>query len=159
MRGGLFQNNRATEQFSLDAAPGGALSVGAGPVSISGTTFISNTTTGDGGALGLPALSPSIPSSLVITNATFISNTARNGGAISSNAPVTATNVVFTGNAASSTVGLGGGMLVSATWHLEDLRFEGNSAAEGGGLWVKALARLTGPPSWPTGRSSRMAAA
>ncbi len=139
VRGGLFQNNRATDTLFPDSAPGGALVVQGGPVNISGTTFISNTSTGDGGALGLPAF---VSSSLVITNATFISNTARNGGAIRSNAPVTATGVIFTGNTASSTVGLGGGMLVSATWRLEDLRFEGNSAAEGGGLWAIGVGQV-----------------
>ena len=139
VRGGLFQNNRSTDATLPGVSQGGALLASAGPVVISGTTFISNTSGADGGALGLPAFGPS---SLVITNATFISNTARNGGAIRSNGPVNAANVVFTGNAASNTIGLGGGMMVSATWHLVDLRFEGNSAAEGGGLWVKGVGQI-----------------
>ena len=88
LNGGLFQNNQAT------SGPGGGL-IGGGDMVLSGTQFLSNTSTSQGGGLYACA-------TLTVTNTQFLSNRGQQGaGLYHYSGPGRLVNDLFAANQAS----------------------------------------------------------
>ena len=130
------------DQNSAEAAGGGAIHFNddteVARMTITGTTFTNNRANqGYGGAVDIDN-----SNAVMITNSTFISNSAQDGGAVDSDAlyPMLVQNSVFTANI--GTVYEGGALWVDGDLTLIDSRFVGNRAAwEGGALanWGSSL--------------------
>ena len=117
---------------------GGAICQCFGPMSVTGGTFSTNNAVNDGGAI---AVWDSGSAATTVSGATFDSNTATCGGAIShswASAPLTVGGCMFTSNG-DETTEQGG-----AIWNDENSTgvvtisgstFGGNSAKEGGAVW------------------------
>jgi hypothetical protein len=112
------------------ARSGGAIfSMGGTSVTISGSTFTSNSTTMTGGALNIDGL-------MTVTNSTFTGNSSPTGGAIYAAfaGSGTITNSIFNANTATIN---GGGIAVLAGYALTidgGSTFTGNTAPTGGAL-------------------------
>ncbi len=143
LTGGKFESNSAT------AGDGGALygltqANAAGAVSVTGTTFLNNTATNVGGAIGLAG------GQVSINQATFTGNTAPAGGAVfkSSYGNLTVDDSTFTDNKASAASGggiwmggAGGQPLVS---YIFNSTFQRNLAGnEGGAIYGQDDAFIT----------------
>src|SRR5206468_6130147 len=95
-------------QASGDSGPGGAILNGEGTLTVSGSTFDTNTAHSDGGAILFDGINS--PSSLTVTNSTFSGNasTAGDAGAILIQGPIGTVATVaiarsqFVGNQAST---------------------------------------------------------
>lgn len=145
LSGGQFQHNRADL--------GGGLYAG-GSLTLNNAQFISNTTTGDGGGIylsGSSVISGSLwqengaggngaaiyaATVLMLTNSQIVSNTASasGGGVYVSGDGLTVTNTQFLSNTA---VLSGGGAEAPGTATLNDVLFQGNQAASGGGISLR----------------------
>lgn len=102
---------------------GGALNYGT--LTISNSTFLSNTAKYGGGIYNWAG------ANLTLTNSTFSANSAtNNGGAIASESTVTIVNSTFSGNSAN---GDGGGITIVSPGilNIRNSTFSGNSAASG----------------------------
>ncbi len=154
MTGGSISDNTATTQgggiYNDDASAtlnnvtvsgnngddgAGIFSIGAGnTLTVTDSTFSSNTSTDSGGAINVDEGTANINSS------TFDANTASSeGGAIHITDTTTSlVNITVSGN---TTLGNGGGASVSAgTVSFTNVTITNNSAASGGGLFVDLLA-------------------
>ena len=122
INGGSFENNTSNNK-------GGAIYLDAGALSITGTSFINNKSVGNrAGAILLASTSESS-----ITDATFTSNSASNGGAVHTEAgTVNITNTSFSKNSATN----GGAVRSSGAvvLNIDNSSFEENTATNGGGL-------------------------
>jgi len=129
LSGGLFQNNACTNSPCY----GGGLYAGS-TLALTGTQFLSNTATQDGGgaiALGAATLSDGL----------FQNNGASWGGGLYANGAVTLTGTQFISNTATLS---GGG---TWAWHAATLSgglFQNNRASWGGGLSANSTLALTG---------------
>ncbi len=101
-----------------------------GTLTVSNSTFSSNTATGAGGSGG----GIYNAGTLIVTNSTLSGNTVLDGfgGAISNSGILTVTNSTFSGNTAPS--GTGGGIYNSFTLTVSNSTFSGNTAAFGPGI-------------------------
>jgi hypothetical protein len=121
--GTLFEFNRASGQG------GGACNVKV--LTLDGAVFLRNTA-GTGGGLHTT-------SAVTVTNSQFLTNTAAGGGGgvlADSGAPLTLHGGLFAGNAATSTLSLGGAISASGGLAADGVTFVGNTAGAGGALAV-----------------------
>ncbi len=158
----LFSRNACTQPGC-----GAAALLAAGPLSITGAQFISNTSLGSAGAVYAPfatRIAGSLfqenrctedtcfagalyaNSSLILTSTQFLSNTSRyHGGALFANQPATLTNVIVRNNRCTQAGCAGGGVN-----GLNTLAFTGGeifsntSQTSGGGLLASLGLALTG---------------
>ena len=127
----------ATSVFTGNSASNGGAIRGSGAVTLTNSQFTSNTTvTGSGGALYNDPYSGA--GSTTVTGSTFSANTAAaNGGAIGSAWISDVTNSTFDANSAD---GNGGAISLKAIFEAGNevnfSTFNGNSAAQGGALYV-----------------------
>jgi hypothetical protein len=123
-------NNQVDKNASGQGAIGGAMRISNGEITIRDSSFLSNTSIGNGGGLYLDCAP-----SCTLTNSTFFANknTAGWGGAIFSGTPsgkFEINNSTFANNAQQGTAG--NAFFGSATWHIENSVFLDNSCANVG---------------------------
>jgi hypothetical protein len=137
------------------SAPGGAVQMSGGALTIDGCTFRGNSADGaPGGAVAVLGVDPA--DSVVVTGSTFDGNTVTGGsgsgvlggGALYvDGAALTVQGSTFTGNtvtSASAAAARGGAVLATGSTALAGSRVEGNAvsgsggAADGGALWLAA---------------------
>jgi len=122
----LHVNNLTIRGGSVSGGLGGGASFG-GTASVTGTTFLSNTTTNNGGGAYFN-------STATVTGTTFSGNTASNsGGGVWFNGTATVTGTTFSGNTANS----GGGASFLDTATVTGTTFSGNTANGGGGAYFQ----------------------
>jgi len=129
LNGGRFANNQCLGGY---CSGGGLYTYGS--LTMSGTQFISNTATGDGGGAYAGG-------DAVLTNGRFENNSGDYGGGLYANNNLALTGTEFIGNTGSK----GGGARVAGDAVLMNGRFENNqSIGYGGGLLVWNNLTLTG---------------
>jgi predicted outer membrane repeat protein len=124
------ESNSVVKNASGSGSIGGAMRISNGAVTITASSFLSNTSIGNGAGLYLDC-SPAC----TITNSTFYANknTAGWGGAIfsgTSSGAITMDNVTFANNAQQGTSG--NATFGSATWTINNSIFFDNSCANSG---------------------------
>ncbi|MFN8445322.1 MAG: choice-of-anchor Q domain-containing protein [Caldilineaceae bacterium] len=147
VQGGQFIHNRSLTDHA------GAVWIDGGNPIIDSAQFISNTAVKGGGAVWS---NPPV----VVSNTSFVSNTAQFGGALFANSTLQMTNSQLRLNAATggsgggavsngatqitntlfasnTTSSQGGGLYVQNTTSLANVQFTNNSATDGGGAYVK----------------------
>ncbi len=132
----VFQANRAS-------ISGGGLSSHGARLTLSATTFLSNTAL-DGG--GLSSFGP-----VTATNSTFSGNSAiQQGGGMIISGTLLGANLTFVNNTATPAVGFGGGLyLVAGSANLTGAAFISNTAGQlGGGLYTEEGALTLTNPSF-----------
>ena len=157
-------SNLTVENGSSGASSGGGIRVQSGAAPLFANLVISNNS-GAGGA-GLRII-PNVPATLI--NVSLTSNrSSSQGGGISTSGDITLVNglvqdnwaaaggggvfavgaltiidATFQRNSVSTTVGLGGGLLVNGSLSAKGTRFENNAAFGGGGAFITGSAALT----------------
>jgi hypothetical protein len=152
LNGGSFQNNRCTASFCL----GAGLFAGA-DLAMSGTRFLSNTRTDDGGGtlvdgnvtlnggvfqnnrctgVGCSGAALLAGINLAATNTQFLSNTSNgDGGGAYVNQTVTLNEDVFQNNQCTGAFCQGGGLVAGTDLAVTNTLFLGNTAQQGAGLY------------------------
>lgn len=135
--GSLFAGNACTEA----TCTGGGLST-AGPLTLTDTEFISNTSQANGGAI-LAGAGATLNGGLVQGNT--CAEAACQGGGVAATGAVGLTDTDFISNTSG---GSGGGLLAPAGVALSGGRFQGNTCTEtgclGGGLFTDVALTVTG---------------
>jgi hypothetical protein len=135
--GGLFneggtvsisKSTFATNSATGTFGEGGGLANHFGTMTISNSTFATNSATGEGGGLmNFP------PGTMTISNSTFATNSAGHGGGLENDGTMTISNSTFATNSASLT---GGGLFNGNTVSITNSTFATNSAgATAGGIY------------------------
>ncbi|MCL4507653.1 MAG: hypothetical protein M1434_06615 [Chloroflexi bacterium] len=141
--GGIFNNGTLTvsnvvfisnTSLYIEAYGGAIFTYISSTLFVTGSTFMSNTTSVSGGAIaiGCGQVTCYPGGSVSVVNSQFIANSAGGGGALSNNAIIiTITNSSFTGNSASY---YGGAIHSSGRATIVNSTFWGNSASNGGAI-------------------------
>lgn len=124
------ENNAVTQNASSQGGIGGAMRISNGAITIKDSSFLSNTSVGNGGGLYLDCAP-----SCTLTNSTFYANknTAGWGGAIfsgTSSGQINVDNVTFANNNQQNTSG--NAFFGGATWTINNSIFVDNSCANKG---------------------------
>ncbi|MCP4362090.1 MAG: hypothetical protein GY796_29125, partial [Chloroflexi bacterium] len=141
--GGLFQENSAQASGGAFSWGGGALNIGAGRLTISGSQFLTNSApanSGYGGAI-------LVGIDMTATNTIFQGNQAIVGGAIGTNpfASGIIMNLNDTTLIANQASGVGGGAVLVENAQFNGGLVQGNSTpGSGGGVYTDGWLRMTG---------------
>jgi predicted outer membrane repeat protein len=141
---GTLNVNRSTFGGNSTAKNGGAIYnnyQSGGAVTITNSTFSSNTSSGTGGG----AIAQQGNGTMTITSSTFSSNTSTgSGGALYNTNGVTIANSTFSGNRANGGAGNGGGAIYNAGGGtITNSTFSGNTAPNGSGGALYSISGIT----------------
>ena len=136
LNGGTLTVTNST--FSSNSATffGGGIESFGTALTVTNSTFSGNSANGGGGG-GID----SFGTPLTVANSTFSGNSARGGGGIECNRTLTVANSTFSGNSAS---GGGGGIASLGTLTVTNSTFSGNSAFQGGSIVIRPDVFLRG---------------
>ena len=137
--GGIYSTNRLTLSSTSGTnnkatSDNGGFIYGTGTININGGTFSSNIANSNGGAIYTTGSSRSN-----IINSKFTSNSAKNGGAIYNNAPLTVSSSTFKSNKARSN---GGALYANKNLNISGGSITSNNASYGSGIYNLATLRV-----------------